>query len=118
MISKELLGEVINSYDLIAVNTLNQVIYVDDNGSYQNINIHELANKCKKWAIVKGYQVSSSKPIVADDEGKQVFNYWWSAYLFKFDGGYESPLLVTKSFNAETEPEAIFKACQWILENK
>lgn len=80
---------------------------------------HCLSNKCKEWAINKGYELKSSKPIVSSDEGKQVFNYFWMAWLFKFDGGYESPKqILLPSFIGENEPKAIFKACQWILDNK
>ena len=129
MISKELLSEVMKK----------EVKYVESNLCYfeefsscmQGItfkgtshreywNIYELAHKCKEWALSQGFSLSSSKPIVANDEGNQVFNYWWCAYLHEINKeSFEAPLMVTfNNFNSETEPEAIFKACQWILENK
>ena len=122
LISKELLTEVIG----VEIRKINNSI-LDGNLYYyktfvkckSKINIYELANRCKEWAINKGYEIKSSKPIVLNDEGRQVFNYWWAAWLFKFDGGCESPKqILLPSFIGENEPKAIFKACQWILDNK
>lgn len=65
--------------------------------SKYEINIYELAYKCKEWAFGKMFFLSSG---------------------FDTDGAFCLDRMNSKSFIAETEPEAIFKACQWILENK
>ena len=68
------------------------------------INIYELAHKCKEWAYERDFYIYS---------------------IFTFAG--EGACYVTKddeiqkrlaTFAGDSEPEAIFKACQWILDNK
>jgi len=71
-------------------------------------NIYELAHKCKEWAIAKGFSIESrvitfNKALVAV----------WD--IEKMNCATRLDELSTV-FN--TEPEAIFKACQWILDNK
>ena len=58
---------------------------------------HSLGNKCKQWAFNRMFFLSSG---------------------FDTDGAFCLDRMNSKSFIAETEPEAIFKACQWILDNK
>ncbi len=87
----------------------------------RSINIYELANKCKEWAFEFRF------------DNKPTNNRYYrqrSGYEDKFNVekqkreklGYMTLtfgcLGHTKTFYADTEPEAIFKACQWILENK
>lgn len=62
------------------------------------IDIYELAHKCKEWALKQGYDIYSSVNGIAE------------TYLS--DGNFES----LGANIADTEPEAIFKACQWILD--
>ncbi len=65
------------------------------------INIHELAHKCKEWAIKDDYFIDSSingvcaMAIISTKEGQ-----------------------VGRNHIMDSEPEAIFKACQWIKDNK
>ncbi len=69
-------------------------------------NIHELAHKCKEWAKTKGFYIQSYIPMVGDVDGGVVF------------GHSTSSKIVEKHRFADTEPEAIFKACEWILNQK
>ena len=116
MISKELLSEVLN-LNMWKTDSLN--ISIDENKVYCNgiflgdlgyqqssyvVNIYELAHKCKKWAFNNGFGLTSG-----------LLNYSKTkiAVLENID------LLMPKiSFTGNTEPEAIFNACQWILDNK
>lgn len=126
MISKELLSEVMgcaisNSVD---VHGITRVIGIEDEPdgtfltfgyqSYESsrkryINIYELAHKCKEWASELEFEISSCtyKATVEyncrqdEDDDRRLF--WKSDY---------------ETFSSDTEPEAIFKACQWILDNK
>ena len=110
MISKELLSEVLKldakPYNIDTKGrTLYYSVYEDryecdilDN----EINIYELAHKCKEWALKSSYQLHSAMrngnlPIVVLIDEQDVLRHY---------------------FKADTEPEVIFKACQWILENK
>jgi len=102
MISKELLSEVLNVKVISIEVYTNGVDYYEEHGSTIHINIHELTHKCKEWALTQNYIIKS----------------------FISDKGYA--IIETKVGKDEiidlkisnTEPEAIFKACQWILENK
>ena len=73
-----------------------------DNG-HKSMNIYELAYKCKEWAYSNGFIVSSG----INSERK-----WWADSI-----GVEEFPEVYEIFSAETEPEAIFKACEWILKD-
>lgn len=129
MISKELLSAVLNvdimdePFDRIDEDT-NETEVIDTNmylsgnrlvfwylGEYNtypkeyraNINIYELAHKCKEWAFcLDGTMILSSVSeanigiaSIKDDYGN---------------------ILICEV--CESEPEAIFKACEWILNNK
>jgi len=71
-----------------------------------SINVYELAHKCKEWAYKNGFILRSE---------------YYPPDSFLFSGGC---LLINISaeesewFNGTIEPEAIFEACQWILNNK
>ena len=120
MISKELLSEVMPEW--MAIESSGK--YTDEYGfdaieftlsfndalggkslSYGKINIHELAHKCKEWANIQN--------------GK----YWWVKSHIVTDMRSEATVetygsVNKKTFEAPTEPEAVFNACQWILDNK
>lgn len=111
IISKELLSEVLEvdivSYGIILFDL--EYDFKENMGVYihkKNINIHELAHKCKEWAIEQGYiiQIMPFCILVLQIENsmEQVFRYE------KEDMENQKPYL----------PEYEFKACQWILENK
>lgn len=110
VISKELLSEVL-------VNTRDEVSHIQDgrikseicymvNGATRGlfINIYELVHRCKEWAFSQNYilQVRSADTLSCVDilDNKCVNN------PFK------------KQTSCKTEPEAVFNACQWILDNK
>ena len=112
IISKELLSDVLKldaePYNIESKgNTLYYSVYEDryecdilDN----EINIYELSHKCKEWALVKGWGLSSG---ISDHITK-----------VRFCTATNDCFNTHKCFNDDTELEAIFKACQWILENK
>lgn len=70
-----------------------------------SINIHELAHKCKEWAWEKGHSLCTT-PLMANDS----IIYCWDELERSKDE--------TISIKAHSVPEAIFKACEWILANK
>lgn len=103
--SKELLSEVLERDAF--VRGLNQngktlrYCFVESHNRKREINIAELALiKCKEWAINKGYVV-------------------WSGSKHKLQGFncclYSNHNEIDEDFTADTEPEAIFKACEYIL---
>lgn len=63
---------------------------------------HCLGNKCKEWAWLKEYRLISGK---FDDN-----SFYCDIETSEYD---EHKVCIA----ADTEPEAIFKACNYILEN-
>jgi len=132
MISKELLSEVFEenviSIDYTIDNNLTFTSY--DNmwsGEYTKhvINIYELAHKCKEWAYKLGYNLISGMADTAYDGDSCIPEYSMvcivnlrcghHSYNSKFD---KEDWSLDYEFGADTEPYAIFKACQLVLENK
>ena len=123
MISKELLSQVLDKkvvVDDISNIELkeNTITFIEDywdedegSGFYRShtINIYELAHKCKEWAV----NLSPNKHALSS------YPRWGDIRNYKKTNGsyYICQHLVSGvQFEAETEPEAIFKACEWILE--
>ena len=133
MISKELLSAVLNvdimdePFDRIDEDT-NETEVIDTNmylsgnrlvfwylGEYNtypkeyraNINIYELAHKCKEWGVNQQLKHNFHISVVTHkgSEFSATIAYW-------------SDQLKNESFRASSEPEAVFKACEWILNNK
>ncbi|MDD5360401.1 MAG: hypothetical protein PHI79_07080 [Sulfurovaceae bacterium] len=106
IISKKLLSEVLRTdiYQIGAGNENHVSFWTmsrDDNEKhYTTINAYELAHKCKEWAV--------------KNNNIQLWSYIYDrgARCSLHGGNY------TKYFDEESEPEVIFKACQWILDNK
>ena len=115
MISKELLSEILKCtvcYDIHDMSVSYVKLDVVDKGTLK-INIHELAHKCKEWAL-------NQKCYITVDH--KFTKYAYVKWYVKYDGycrfGYKHEHEYSERFDAPTEPEAIFKACQWILDNK
>lgn len=115
VISKELLSEVLEVKAKRENHLTNEFLYfkveIGESGRLvdANINIHQLAHKCKQWALSKGY--------------------YFSVYSFNFSLNSEQEHRVRlledgivvyhgEDSCKEAEHEAIFKACQWIKDNK
>ena len=96
------------------------IVFNDDGEMQFEYCIYKFAFKCKEWALIRGYSLLSGRPIVRDEEGTQVFNYWYNCYIWEIDeNSIDSPTQNTKiETNSETEPEAIIKACEWILKEQ
>ena len=72
-------------------------------------NIYELAHKCKEWALSKGYYLASNK--YSDGGCCQYFTE--DSNECASCGGVKSIII-----HAESEQQAVFDVCQWILDNK
>ena len=100
MISKELLSEILG-YEVSHLHTVGTKLCFSchiKGGS--NINIYELAHKCKEWAKNKGYVVGT------DLDKVNVWSIKECIIVNHFEVYFEDYL------------EFEIKACQWILENK
>jgi len=86
--------------------------YVIKQNLYDYINIYKLANLCKEWAFKKGYMLLLYIPSYYDKDNKLTD----LKYDCKIEEPYTNkPINYLKNYN--TEFEAIFSACEWLLEN-
>ena len=104
ILSKQLLSEVLG----IEVSEIdikeNLVYYFVDNehldDEWESINIYELAHKkCKEWALARHIRLWS----IIDDNNSAICRIHSRE---------------KEEFYADSEPEAIFKACQWIYDKE
>ena len=123
MISKELLSEVLGIEHILECRQSVNVFWVTDAKSHCGaiaINIYELAHRCKEWAFeTKGVQIIHARKY---GYGVGVVKYFSSIEVYNghylYNPSDELGTSTQVSFEADTEPEAIFRACQWVLDNK
>jgi len=97
MISKELAKAVLSG-------EYKKLTYSDGEVLACHINICELAHKCKEWARTNNYNLDSG----VHGMNKEL----WFCFA-----EYSLPDNINETCKYEhTEPEAIFAACEWILE--
>ena len=124
MISKELLSEILKeykfpfSYEYSTYNDYTKKIYFYVNSELKidffSINIYELAHKCKEWATENKYTI-----LTEDMHPNGYFAYVLSNKESIENYGYLCEHKVIKDIpHNKTEPEAIFAACQWIIDNR
>lgn len=127
MISKELLSEVLGQVYIDATRSIkdenkhfaigNKHVLLGDKGFNHwndSINIYELAYKCKVWATENKYTI-----LTEDMYPNGYFAYVLSNKESIENYGYLCEHKVIKDIpHNKTEPEAIFRACQWILDNR
>lgn len=100
--SKELVSKVLNVHVTMIDKILGSDIGFEINnisGSTHLINIYELAHKCKEWAYKQEYILES---------------YFYNS---KARCDISKSYAVNEMFIADTEPAAIFKACEWLQSN-
>ena len=104
MITNEVLSAVLNLKKCRDIELLDSSLhYCFNKIDCSFINIHELAHKCKEWL----YTNSMYEVIV---NGTDV--YLDSSDSLLAEGGFYYDM----KFTADTEPEAVFKAAQWVLD--
>ena len=110
-LASAVLGKEVTKCSLInkARNSIN-ITYFEDKEDFNTIcrewNIYEFAFKCKEWAENKGYIIFSKNK---------------ECLIYSIDEVYDVIECLNQYedyFEADTECEAIFKACEWILKNK
>lgn len=109
LISEKLLSEVLgypNDFDVFEYDEeIGMSIHVSTwlHDFNEDINIYELADKCKQWAF----------------QQKRTLTVYWNYQGHKDVEISSEDLNATEIWvSADTEPEAAFKACQRILDNK
>ncbi len=126
MISKELLSAVLGN-ESEPIHELNGVLkYL--NSEFQDsvyghqmiqreINIHELVFLCKEWAFQQRYNVYSLGKW-RDSNREKYLSYSVTIKTFEEGNTYAMNKCYNDKFYADTEPEAVFKACEWIMNKK
>lgn len=72
------------------------------------ISINDFFFKCKEWASTKGYILFSKTRLSSS----------LASCYFDVMGFHDYEDDFKNDFRAESEQQAVFDACQWILENK
>lgn len=99
--SKELLGEVLGSGELVGLKShkvISDYVLLQYEDFDDSISIYELAHKCKEWASKRKHALSSTY-------------YPHNNCICDMDNVTRN----SKRFEGDTEPEAIFLACEWIF---
>ena len=125
MISKELLSEVLHTVkEVIEVEVVGKAVCwkgysVEGNACEGAINIYELAYKCKEWArIYNGTMYIISGCMWQNKSTDHVYYaYINKEYVDEYRTGQRYSKALFKT-TADTEHEAIFKACEWIRTNR
>jgi len=117
MISKELLSEVMLTVDEITFVDKGVADYIVwqgvlDEGNFceGTICIYTLAHKCKEWAYNYGYNIFIEKHSIS------IYEAHIKCSRFNMIKDYGK--FVDYYPREDSATEAIFKACEWILENK
>ena len=105
IISKELLSEVLGVKVIGYTYSMNKYCINHTKGFTENLNIHEIAFDCEQWIIKQGYEIK----LVLDKDKN---------YIEILQGNINIQGCKWKSFLGASKLQAIFKACQWILDNK
>ena len=112
--SKELLREVLApefciEVDLFRENELKIWLLQNGDATKTYINIYELAHKCKEWAKKQKIILENGKeyPYLICSNIADTTEFGASARI----------MIIDEKFRADTEPEAIFLASQYILDN-
>ena len=109
-ISKELLSEVLGYEALPTQVSTKELQYIDKrrkHGAFHpcRINIYELSHRCKEWASTKGYILFSKTRLSSS----------LASCYFDVMGFHDYEDDFKNDFRADTEVEAIIKACTYIL---
>jgi len=94
--------------------------YQDQESSHlRYFNLYELVHKCKEWALAKNLFLSSGVSRCSPADSPTRIDIWYCSIEYKIyacPAGKRSLHTWCKhSEIANTEPETVFKACEWIL---
>ncbi len=118
--SKELMSAVLGkNIEEIRISKLNykNFLYNATKVDSGMISIYEFMYLCKEWAFQQRYNVYSLGKW-RDSYRDTYLSYSVTIKTFEENIDYAMNKCYNDKFYADTEPEAVFKACEWILENK
>jgi len=89
---------------------------------FDRINIYEIAHKCKEWAFNKNKFLSSGISKYAPTDKKNRMKAYYCRVGYKVYACHTGTVQINNGCEytslGNSEPEAIFKACEWILKQK
>lgn len=110
MISKELLQDVLDMKNInisyVDADSENNICYGLTWKYSETINIYELTHKCKEWALNQDYVI------------KTFYDHDGSAFANISSGIISLVEIKQMTHKSDTEPAAVFKACEWILKEQ
>ena len=122
MISRKLLTNVLKygSLDIVIRPDERYVWYTmrkDPEQTVRSINIYELAHKCIIWAAKQNFKV---EPTIHHgiEKGKAKLHQYQEFDIYDTFGYKIGRTAESDWFEANSIPEAIFEACEWILKKK
>jgi len=111
LISKELLSLVLDTkIEKFKIVEEDNMMYF----GYTSLNLDTLGRLCKEWALKEGYCLVSS----IHDNNNYESKYCICEIMKPVYGSSSLYFPQENTIGSDTEPEAIFKACQWILEKE
>lgn len=102
VIGEDIYGIILIEDNVVKYCTLDKTEVMFDMFDNKQINIYEFAFKCKEWIISQGIAIESGKYEIDDKE--YICRYYLPGRCSSW-----------QNYFGLTEPEAIFKACDWIL---
>ena len=121
MISKKILSEVlgytpykIDSVKKVSGVGLTLILLNEDNTVRAYWNIYELMNKCKQWIYEKYIKDCVDAYIETSIYMNTASNKEYRCLVYKYNNDTEDE--ISKCFYANTEPDAVFEACEWLYE--
>ena len=102
VIGEDIYGTILIEDSIVKYTTLESSEHGFDTFINNQINIYEFAFKCKEWAVLQGIAIESGKYKIDDDE------YICRYYL-------PGRCSIWQNYFGLTELEAIFKACEWVI---
>lgn len=116
-ISRELLSEVLGHDDMCNERVIqNKLLYMcknDGMGDYEyEYNIYEFSFKCKEWASNLRYQIISGP---SDEQAYRKKSEQAYSEVLWYEGDDVHRTYKNELFLACSEPEAIIKACEWVI---
>lgn len=120
MISKKLLSAILDVNCTLIEELLdsdNTLRFETNNVNFPHeINIYELAHKCKEWAFELNYSISSCKRI--DGSNHKFFEAWVQRFTYQTEETEHDYSEHLSYCVGDIEPEAVFNVCDYILRNK
>lgn len=118
IVGEDIYGAIIIEDNIIKYATLENIECSFDMFENHEINIYEFAFKCKEWSTKLGYKIITVSDFdIRHDIAENYKDYYFTAFINMnlFPEINKKDFTHLHDVSCKTELEAIFKACEWIL---